>query len=510
MARTLRIGGALACALMTALPVPAAAQAPRTISNTATIEWELGSSRFSQSSNTVDIIVSPPPRQASLQTWKVSASGDSISVSLDGARCGGPGLFAEAAAAGTVVAASYTPPSRARIERTTEIRAGELLVLKVEHASAGRDPSSPDTLEVTIVAANGDREKLTLVESGDDSGLFVGAIATAQAPSAASPLDCRLTVAAGEEMSIDAFEGLEDTAFASTQLRVTGQAQADDAVLLSKEASAAEAMPGGAVQYRIALRNADPRLPTAPLTLTDRFPAAMRLRPGSVRLDGAPAVFEIAPEGRGFTLAVAAIAGGGEAQISYTLEIRPDAREGDAVNRAEAVDANGVRSNIAEAAVRIRRDTIAGRMTIVGRVVEGGCAADPATAKGMAGVRIMLEDGSYTVTDGDGRYHFEGVVPGTHVVQLDDATLPADRAAVDCAQNTRSAGRAFSRFVEGRGGALKRVDFRAAEVAPRRNAVGVAATRAAPATDAAAGRRRARLVGRPGSGRRVAVPGDGA
>ena len=42
-------------------------------------------------------------------------------------------------------------------------------------------------------------------------------------------------------------------------------------------------------------------------------------------------------------------------------------------------------------------------------------------------------------------------MPGTHVVQLDDATLPADRAAVDCSHNVRSGGRAFSRFVDGPG-----------------------------------------------------------
>ena len=67
-------------------------------------------------------------------------------------------------------------------------------------------------------------------------------------------------------------------------------------------------------------------------------------------------------------------------------------------------------------------------MTIIGRVTDGGCAAGPKPRAGVAGVRIMLEDGSYAVTDRDGRYHFEGVMPGTHVVQLDDMTLPADRA----------------------------------------------------------------------------------
>ncbi len=99
----------------------------------------------------------------------------------------------------------------------------------------------------------------------------------------------------------------------------------------------------------------------------------------------------------------------------------------------------------------------------------------------------MLEDGSYAVTDRDGRYHFEGVTPGTHVVQLDDMTLPADRAAADCARNSRSAGRAFSRFVDGRGGALKRVDFKlVAGRAARRSRGRGRRPRPAPTSDAAA------------------------
>ncbi len=46
-------------------------------------------------------------------------------------------------------------------------------------------------------------------------------------------------------------------------------------------------------------------------------------------------------------------------------------------------------------------------------------------------------------------------------------TLPLDRAPIDCARSTQSAGSAISRFVEGRGGALKRADFRAVASAPR-------------------------------------------
>ena len=104
---------------------------------------------------------------------------------------------------------------------------------------------------------------------------------------------------------------------------------------------------------------------------------------------------------------------------------------------------------------------------MVGRVTEGGCTIDPRQSKGIQGIRVMLQDGTYTVTDQDGHYHFEGLIPGIHVVQIDPNSFPLDQKPVDCTKNTRSAGSAISRFVEGRGGSLKRADFRAVQTVAR-------------------------------------------
>jgi len=257
-------------------------------------------------------------------------------------------------------------------------------------------------------------------------------------------------------------------------------------IRLVKQASRATAAPGEAVLFTIEVRNADSRLSTGTVRVTDRLPAAMRLRAGSLRVDNLPAEAELAGDGSSFTVTLPALAPGDRRTISYAAEVKPGSPEGDAINRAEAIGDGGLGSNVADATVRIRRDQIAGRMTILGRITDGGCGADPAKAPGVAGVRVMLEDGSYAVTDRDGRYHFEGVTPGTHVVQLDDMTLPADRAAADCAHNSRSAGRAFSRFVDGRGGALKRVDFKLVEAVPRAARADVAKPRPAPMSNAAA------------------------
>jgi uncharacterized repeat protein (TIGR01451 family) len=256
-------------------------------------------------------------------------------------------------------------------------------------------------------------------------------------------------------------------------------------IILAKTASRAEAEEGDQVQYRLTIRNPD-NAPTGALTITDYIPDQMRYRTGSVRIDGASAPDPTFSSDRLLTFSLASLAPGAETVLRYVLEVRPGARQGDALNRAQAAGTRNNLSNIADANVRIRREAIADRMTITGRIVDGACTVDPRTRPGIAGVRVMLEDGSYAVSDRDGLYHFEGLTPGTHVVQIDDATLPADRAATDCSRNVRSGGRAFSRFVTGRGGALVRADFNTVETAPRPEAVRREVARPAAASDAAA------------------------
>nr|MDP9421730.1 hypothetical protein [Pseudomonadota bacterium] len=257
-------------------------------------------------------------------------------------------------------------------------------------------------------------------------------------------------------------------------------------LLLSKSASRSDAEAGDLIQYRITIRNPDATAASGPVTITDRIPEQMRLRTSSVRVNGQKAADPSIGSDRVLTFSLPSIAPGADIALTYILEVLPGARAGDALNRAQAEGSRGNRSNVADALVRIRRQSIADRMTIIGRVVDGACDADPRKAVGIAGVRIMLEDGSYAVTDRDGNYHFEGLKTGSHVVQLDDQTLPGDRALIDCANNVRSGGRAFSRFVDGQGGALKRVDFHAAPSAPRADVTPRHATRADPASDAAA------------------------
>ncbi|MEQ1548917.1 MAG: hypothetical protein ABL918_09775 [Chakrabartia sp.] len=257
-------------------------------------------------------------------------------------------------------------------------------------------------------------------------------------------------------------------------------------LVVRKSASQPVAVPGDAVQYRVTVQNGDNARSTGAVTVTDILPIEMRLKANTVRYNGTLIPYVVSPDGRNMTIAIPPLAAGATGIVTYVLEVRPDARPGQSMNRASARDSRGTQSAVVDAAVRIARDGIGDRMTIIGRITDGGCTVDPAVANGIAGVRVVLEDGSYAVTDIEGRYHFEGVLPGLHVVQIEPSTLPSGQVPADCTRNARSAGSAISRFVEGQGGALIRVDFRSVAGENTARLEGEVVRRAAPASNAEA------------------------
>ena len=231
-------------------------------------------------------------------------------------------------------------------------------------------------------------------------------------------------------------------------------------VALTKSVSRPLALPGDVVFYTVTARNPDIRTKRA-VTLVDTPSALLRLRADTVRLDGAaaPGAVRVSADGRVLTVVLGDVAPGAVRTVTYAMTVRADAPAGQALNRAVATDALG-RSSVASAMLRIGQDNLAARMTLIGRITDGGCDAS-AEPVGIPGVRLVLEDGSFAVTDADGRYHFDALTPGTHVVQALSNTLPKGGEFVDCARSTRSAGSASSRFVIGQGGSLVVADFSA-------------------------------------------------
>lgn len=585
MKQVTRLFGALgACLSATLLPVGAPLQA-ETVTNVASARWSVDGRDFNTDSNVVSFEVRAESG-ASLTTL-TPAPGGNQTVSLSPDYC-----FVDGS---TLRTRSVATPSSTDISlvETSQIRIGQRLVVRVDAPFANTDPGTRETLRLTLTTPGGDREQLTAVEDGENSNAFYASIGTIPFPPPIVQDDCRLSLDAGETISISAFRNGQDdpvlfglvdaladpfgvvfdsltgelvngasitlidvatgqpadvfafdgvTPYPSTvitgtqatdangdiypfapgeyrfplvgfgdyRLEVTppapytapsdatpeelaglrgpggepfeiapgsyGNAFSVDSVIpvqldipvdapggsvtIDKRASRDIAQPGDAVFYTVTVRNRDGARPTRALTLTDQAAGTLRLQPESLRINGqeaTAATFAPDSNGQGFSLDLGQLGGGETARITYAFTVRPDAPPGEALNSAKisAPDGNSAQS---WARIRILRDQISGRMTIIGRIVDNGCQ-DPENARGIPGVRVMMEDGSFAITDIDGRYHFDGVVPGNHVVQAARETLPEGGTFVDCADSSRSAGSAFNRFVSGQGGSLKRVDF---------------------------------------------------
>lgn len=588
------------------LPTTAPARA-QVISNTASAAWTHDGRPGATQSNRVDLTVTPRPAPPpAIATYRLTNGGGNRSVPLAPTRClrQTVGVASVGSAAATIpLSGVYEGISTApaSLQNSSSFRAGEVLVVGVTLASANTDPQQRDTLDVVLELENGDREQITLTETANNSGEFVGYINTIGVPPAVVQGDCRLSVNPGAPLSLrvsdrasaslvaiatisflvdpfgivfDSGDGApvpgsrvtiidtatgqparvfgDDGVSAYPSSVITGQSVTDSGgtrynfppgdyrfpfvapgtyrlvvqppapftapstvspgdlagfrrpddgqpydisdasygnpftlnspapvrvdipvdqpglpLVLRKTTSTQVAVPGDVIQYRIEVANRDARRTTGAVTVSDILPPGMRLRADTVRIDGVRVTANVAANGREFSVVVPSIGASRTVLLTYLAEVIVSAQPGNALNRASAIDNRGAASNIAEATISIKRDQLGDRMTIIGRITDGGCTVDPRKADGIAGVRVMLQDGSYTVTDEDGRYHFEGVRPGLHVVQIDPSTLPLDRAPINCARSAQSAGSAISRFVEGRGGALKRADFRAVASAPR-------------------------------------------
>jgi len=231
-------------------------------------------------------------------------------------------------------------------------------------------------------------------------------------------------------------------------------------LFVQKTTTTTVAAIGDFVQYQLSVENTSSNAPVASLRTVDQLPLGARYRAGSTRIRAAVAPDpEISADGRTLTFTSGSLGPGQRLDIRYVVEITAGAHGKQLVNAAHALGPDGVVSNSAQATIQLREELFRNRAILMGRVVEGDCATPTQQLQGIAGVRVYLEDGRYSVTDDEGKYHFEDVAPGSHVVQMDTVTIPETHQLAGCIDHVRNAGRAFSQFVDVRGGALWRSDF---------------------------------------------------
>lgn len=246
---------------------------------------------------------------------------------------------------------------------------------------------------------------------------------------------------------------------------------ADTVLWLQKTAGKDIVAAGDFLPYQLDMQNTDAAATAPGVIMTDTLPLGFRYQKGSTKLNGAVAPDPaVSADGRTLTFTVGDLAAKATASIRYVVEVAAGARLGIATNQATARSATGMISNLATATVQVRSDFLNSRSIIMGEVIAGACGAPHGDKlAGVAGVRIFLEDGTFVDTDKQGMFHFEGVRPGSHVVQLDLDSLPNNYRVVPCEENSRFAGSAYSQFVDVQGGTLWRADFHVAVKAERKS-----------------------------------------
>ncbi len=229
---------------------------------------------------------------------------------------------------------------------------------------------------------------------------------------------------------------------------------------VTKTASRTSAEIAESVGYTVVVRNVG-NAALDSVALKDTLPTGFAYLHGSTTLDNEPAADPSGGKGPVLNFAVPALAAGQTRTLRYRATIGALALEGDGVNRAQARAALpfATISNVAAATVQVQQGVFTDRAIVLGKVW-ADCNANglqDAGEPGIPGVRLVMEDGSFVVTDGKGQYSFYGISPRTHVLKLDATTLPAGTTPL--AISSRNAGDGASRFVDPHRGELHRADF---------------------------------------------------
>jgi len=167
--------------------------------------------------------------------------------------------------------------------------------------------------------------------------------------------------------------------------------------------------------------------------VVDTLPAGVVYAPGSARVDGVA----VEPQRNGRILTWTFPALTTQHTILYACVVMPFTGEGSTLINVVDVDAaSGTGAHVhasANADTRVVAGALGNRVVITGRVfvdvARTGRFRDG--DKGLAGVRVYLEDGESVTTDAYGRFTFPAVHPGQHVLRVDATTLPTGVRAYD-------------------------------------------------------------------------------
>ncbi len=238
----------------------------------------------------------------------------------------------------------------------------------------------------------------------------------------------------------------------------------DILLAIEKQSLQSEVDIGQVVSYSISIKNMDTQ-PMTSVQIEDRPPYGFRYVPLSSTTNGLISADPEISNGM-LTYELGTLEPGELATIVYSLRATAGAIDSNGINSVIANAVNGdnalVVSSPAHARVEMRRDgVLSDRAAMFGKIyVDQNCDGLHNNKEWpIGGVKLYLQDGTYTVSDADGLFSLYGLRPGSHVIKVDNHTLPKGLSLKPLDSNQGAD--PDSRFVDLMTGDFYRVDFAA-------------------------------------------------
>jgi uncharacterized repeat protein (TIGR01451 family) len=229
------------------------------------------------------------------------------------------------------------------------------------------------------------------------------------------------------------------------------------ALTVQKSGNTAAADIGETVLYTVDVTSSVGSLPD--VTLTDRLPRGFTLIAGTTTINGVKAPDPKASSGGELSFALGTVAAGQTVEVKYRVRVGVGAQEGDGVNRAQASNPQGATSNVATYKVDVNGGVFTTNACVVGKVFVdcNGNRIQDEEELGIPGVRLYFSDGTFVITDSEGKYSYCGLRPTTHTLKVDKTTLPPGSHLVE--SSNRNALDPNSLFIDLKNGELHQADF---------------------------------------------------
>ncbi len=291
-----------------------------------------------------------------------------------------------------------------------------------------------------------------------------------------------------------ALQPIDSTPLTSQACVNTPEPVESTTLVIEKTSNTRSVEVGDLLTYRLRIRNTG-NTPAIKPVVVDLLPRGFRFEPGSVRVQNATATNVEMTSNRelritldrvdmsgssgtgaasgsstgtrgGSTSGNASAATGKDVQITYRLRAGVGSQEGDGINRAHIQcvaprSPSGLAdcSNESRWKVQVTGGIFSEEACLAGQIFVdcNGNSIKDREELGIPGVRLYLENGTWLVSDEQGKYSHCGLRPRTHVLKVDSRTLPRKSRLVT--SSPQNVGDANSLFIDARKGMLHRADF---------------------------------------------------